>query len=709
MDTQPNPYETIEFEEDVDNPKVNTPSTTPSGTPSMYAKIATEPRPAPPARMEFNTTDNYAYYVPFFTVNTNDDRPKKFIKMLDESSTKMLEINAATKPFLFTDVAGTVPNNEMIIFITNVGCHHSRISGALFDGVTSEYVIESIYQHWDQLTQNARDWYSHFLYQLDLSISQLAAEIKSLTKLGKSKDDAEKILSSTHTTSDASRIKSIYLKSYEYTTGKPKIPIFAKLLERKGLESFYNAYVQGFTTRNKDTYRKNLKITHFNVDMGNYIRSKLEHIKFGSVDEYPIDIDKETRYINLADDQKNIIGYDKSNQQYYIQEGGNKRNKMRGGDKVKKFLDKKNASDMLEMKSDCSTTFIPDAECDIVINECLLNDDKDSLEKCFTNLKVQNAFHDIAVNDIKKMHPLMALRMLQKFKFSTYKVHDDTAGTKILKVESVSHWLKNYLAKNHTANELKTILEDSVQNQKILQYLDWVVQYVNANPAILNKSYSGKSDDMTGKMPVPPCAKILQLDYPVVKPPAIANLSCIYALRGLIQNRVKTAPFYRTSYGMGTPYGSMFTPGVPMLRPPIAMHMGGGNNTCHIIAAQMKEQGANVISYWLESLLKGFEARNKKLNDTDKKYLKTRITNYKEVQDELIKTLCYMEQYIGVVDSEKDYSDETVSKKKVEQLSARYDKLFNKSQVMEGDLVSALIKLIETMDGDGGDKSYTPL
>lgn len=88
------------------------------------------------------------------------------------------------------------------------------------------------------------------------------------------------------------------------------------------------------------------------------------------------------------------------------------------------------------------------------------------------------------INDIPKLHPILVLKILEKFGFRKYKELDNTKRMELWKIESVNHWLEYYASKQYSSNEFVKITTDYVH---ILHYFESLVQFINNNHSILNK------------------------------------------------------------------------------------------------------------------------------------------------------------------------------------------------------------------------------
>lgn len=99
-------------------------------------------------------------------------------------------------------------------------------------------------------------------------------------------------------------------------------------------------------------------------------------------------------------------------------------------------------------------------------------------------------FYEDISDKINDLHPKIALAILSKFGF---KVNENTEeGT--IKIITVSYWL-NKLAQKYfgykNPNEIKEFQALIKGNKKLINFLTLLVQYINSNPGILNRSYQG--------------------------------------------------------------------------------------------------------------------------------------------------------------------------------------------------------------------------
>lgn len=296
-------------------------------------------------------------------------------------------------------------------------------------------------------------------------------------------------------------------------------------------------------------------------------------------------------------------------------------------------------------------------------------------------------FNALAVEKIKGVHPLVAVNTLRKFGFRRHLQFDTTAGTELWKTESCNHWIKHYLTKNHGTKEVQDMIQNP-KSQNLLRYLSYLCQYVNASPAILNQNFVGKSDEAMGVFNVPVDAAKLGLKVPYprignnVVEPCLGNLvtSKYVAIGGQNINgpSVMSGGGQKDIYGgqflqgILSPFGTRtFTPGVPMLK-----NDAGDVSQCKIIT-NIKNQGSNIMIEMFKGIVKALDAKGKPLSEDQKNALNTKLEQHKQLETELLRTLCFLE----------NSDSESLTRK----IHDRYAKLFEKYHSMEKNILSELL------------------
>jgi hypothetical protein len=381
------------------------------------------------------------------------------------------------------------------------------------------------------------------------------------------------------------------------------------------------------------------------------------------------------------------------------------------GKKVKMGCEDDELIKFLKEPHECYGTYVNgnQEQCNKFIFECLMSKDPDSLVKCLNITKFKD-FYQVAKTDISNLHPVLALRILQQFGFRKYKEFDETAGMDLWKVECASHWLEHYVYKKYSKETFASMLHDNNQKQ-ILSYLNLVSQYVNSNPSILNKDYQGACDEATGVFKVSEYAKKLSLQPRRDPYPEAPSRYDLMRLRSNIPFIRPTTPFVLTSTSgrVSTPFGMDITPGVGLLRAQV-----GGGSKCEYIIKKISEGkhvvGANLISKYFNVLNKQLQSKGKKLSDNDYKNIMGRIEKLNKIEDEVLKSMCYIEEYNKLLDVFKDYKAEVLTEDNLKKFVQHQDKLFEKQNMNEGTLLEILIKISNLLDKDAKDsKDYVPI
>jgi hypothetical protein len=300
----------------------------------------------------------------------------------------------------------------------------------------------------------------------------------------------------------------------------------------------------------------------------------------------------------------------------------------------------------------------------------------------------------------------MALQILRKFGFRKHLVYDSKAEVELYKVEHLNHWLKHGLPKlGHAQFDIEVMTKDP-NSHHLLEYLSLLSQFVNCNPGILNKNYNGESDEAIGVFYIPEDAKKLKLKAPhpcpakwVLNPMLGYLINSKYVPKGavtmgppvIMSGGAKTDMYGgHGGFGILSPFGTpTFTPGLPMFRP---KRFGEGESTtCKVIHGHLRNQGHDIIHDIFRGLISNLKSKGKSLSQKDYDDLKQKLENYKEIQDALLKTLCYMEEYARVLDVTGDNRAQTVSMNVMEKFASRYGKLFNQYHNMEHKIMADLI------------------
>lgn len=608
--------------------------------------------------------------------------------------------------------------HELVDFVAATGDYHKKINGKVI-ATTPEALnlYNNVFARWNTLSKEAQTFYKMFidiqdstgrnLSELEYGVIRNALNTHqfALKNFGNSTKFAEYLPKSPQ-----GLISNV---GYTATAATNEVKIAIAMNTTNALKT---AYENGFGAGNWSESIKAGKATkYFSINESKFARHLLAEASKAFLEE-DVHVDKD-EHILMYTGKMNYVKWDPTKQTYFTQAedplSGEKKRIDLGTDS--------NIENLMNASNDCYTTFVngSDAQCKTWFNECIMAKDKDQLKKCLASLKGQN-FFVVAKQNIETMHPLMALQILRQFGFRKHLVYDSSAGTDLWKVESVNHWQKHHLKKHHSTEEIKAMIENP-DSRHLLGYLDLVSQFVNSSPAILNKNYVGQSDEALGVFTVPEEAQKLKLKTPSPNP---ARYVLSPMIGYLINSR--TLPHSSTLVngptvmmggnkkdiygghfmnGVLSPFGtSTFTPGLSLMRPKI--QGSADNNTCNIITAHLKNQGHDIMAELFRGLIAGLKAKGKVLDQASSDRLKAKLQHYQEIQNELLKTLCYTEEYAKAIDMTGDYSQKKVSDSVMQKFGERYGKLYGKYHSMEKTMLADLFKIAMAEDSDADYKKF---
>lgn len=355
-------------------------------------------------------------------------------------------------------------------------------------------------------------------------------------------------------------------------------------------------------------------------------------------------------------------------------------------------------------KDDCNKYM---TQC--LMSKCLSTGDPQDIAGCKEFWKRQDFFR-VAKEDISSMHPSIAVKTLQKYGFRVHEEYDPECGMRITKVESRDHWVKNYLKKGKKFDEESMkLIED---NESLLNYLQLLSEYVNANPSILNgKTFTAKTAESMGRVNQTQLA--IDLKIPMRKEPKKAGYGAYdygmlrshldssffgqTARKRTVFPPVFRSPFSETTFSVGLPYQS------------------GGFADLSTYYRRRDEgliSGAEALSSIIQSTIADLENMGKKIDEGNMKSLAEKIHNMKTIEHELIKTEKYLEEYRNMVELFRDYKSELLTLDDIAHLADKQRDLQGKQLSEEASLVKILGSLQSLLAGKSGDfieSGYRPL
>ena len=649
-------------------------------------------------------------------------------KWLFTDSDSDLRGNLAAKAFLDTAQAAVFMNvenydskvgderakdvsHEVADFVVDSALFHKAFDAAgkangLNDAMQFK-VYQKVFGRWNSLSEESRNFYSRFLNMMkkdaagnwiETNSYADALNNKSNFRINLKKDakngNVEVGLHLPLVSDKLSRY--IWFRESPTVVGGAPTPLTYKSVTTTGNEIFFRKLYQAVYSgaapaQNVHVARSNN--TLFNINVDNLVRSRMFAISKAEVKEELAEEPMGDSFVDMID--RDVIRRDADGKLY----------RMVDDKKVLLGAEDEHTRKVLKSAHDCYSTGVKagdDEQCKKFIFECLLSQDADSLNNCLIKLRTNLDFFKVAVDDIKNIHPVLALRILQQFGFRKYQVQDAVAGMPLWKVESVKHWLENYMAKKFKAADVRDMIKQNDQHY-LLDYLSLVSQYVNANPAILNKNYSGSSDEVVGRLVPSAYGASLGLSFEVPRRAGdrfrmdIGRLGANLKLIRSSRNPIFVAQNNRRF--LSTPWGSSLTPGVSMLTP-----MRGGSNCDQNATIYVNSHGGTaLLEQFLNTARAKLKARGKSLNAKDEERIQQHIKKNKEIEKELVKTYCYIDEYNQLLDVLGDTSSKMLSRDKLMQIVNRQDGLLGKQGASEEQIMQILSKLLEFVGEEGED------
>lgn len=260
-------------------------------------------------------------------------------------------------------------------------------------------------------------------------------------------------------------------------------------------------------------------------------------------------------------------------------------------------------------------------KCKKFVHECLMSNDSHGLAYCMNFFQDAN-FFNVARDEMHKVDPVIAKKILQKFMFRQKKVN----GVDV--PEDFEHW-KTHVVKNNKIDE--NAMNAITKNENLCAYLKGVISFVRDNPAILNPS-------MTNNNPQPIVAdshlQALKMEYYVSPPPntpqakEFANSSLRAYLSSptmVLQNPIRALSSYVNSYANAIPMGSMV--GVPFA------HSGGYQNG---YAKRVNERNPNEIKHMMSLAINELRQSGVELNQEDANKIDKAVEDLVKLEEKLL-------------------------------------------------------------------------
>ncbi|AYV84663.1 MAG: hypothetical protein Hyperionvirus33_6 [Hyperionvirus sp.] len=442
------------------------------------------------------------------------------------------------------------------------------------------------------------------------------------------------------------------------------------------------------------------KFAYFNINVDKYTRKRFFKISAEMKKKPKI----EGPLFSLAD--KNVWHVDENNKLY----------KEEGGTKV--YYDENSAATekLMTVNFKCYSTFakLDDGDCERYVNQCLLRSDPESLAICADYWKKKD-FYDASKDEIKQMHPVVAARTLEKFGFRVKVFEDTECKMPIKKFETVEHWVGNVLSKDEWKKPDKngvTLQKTIEENEKLLNYLKLLVEYINANPAILNgKAFASKTAEAAGRVQQSRLGANLKIQMAQVPAASSAGMYDSYMLQAQVRNFSPQAPRQPLVASFGGPnYRAPFLSSD--LDMAVPFQLGGGEPDINSYMRRIDTNvisGANALQALIDSNITDLQNMGITIDGDDKTTILMKIDNMKKIEEELVRTAMILGACKYLLYLFPGQKSEMLSYEKIKAFVEKYKDLVSTQYSEESALVKiqgSLTKLLAGQADDFVDEGY---
>lgn len=474
---------------------------------------------------------------------------------------------------------------------------------------------------------------------------------------------------------------------------------------------YYEEYV-----RTRDSHTPSGK-KDFSYRYNEFVASQLEDAFNAASDETPVEEDEYSdsdKYIDLIN--TNI---------WYTKKDGDRTifTKTVDGREVSYSSKDPEGQRLLKASNKCYSSLFTDdlGKCKTHIKDCLLNKETtsnpDALKNCLKDFSLRSDFFETAKKEINEMHPIVAHLTLRRLGFGYDMVTDPKTGQSIKRVCSAKRWLDHYVRKVYIGADGK--LDESAFNavkaqENLINYLDLIVSYVNANPGILNKDYVGSSSDPLDSQYLPAFAGTnpsglglkLRQEYNLDSGDTMGIVLGARALSNTLGYARPVVPYVQAGNSFLSLLNTVrVTPSVPLIR------YGGGQTGGRFVGWKRTVNGqpifgASLIKHTFNHLCASLKARGKTLSSETQKRLSSRIDKMIECEKKVMESLVKIEEYVFQLDAFKDYGVKSVSEGQIRNEMEKFDKLQSVGYSESKFFADIIMKLAKHL---GADDKYTKL
>lgn len=550
------------------------------------------------------------------------------------------------------------------IFMEYVIQYHKSIENS---NLGDDLPIKNIYLSWDKLSESNKRFYNKFIEIYDESKNVIPPEQYSNLQKNQFLCRLKKIggtitfETSLPVIADGVADNILYYDEYETLKSVKAYPHYFSTLYRDGMKSSGSPNMNGTPK----------------IDTDKVIIQRLYGIK----DNKP---EKETdNIINFTD---NI--WSRNSDNVFFKKENNKLIRYgKNDDTTKNLLNKKCVSTNINL---------PASDCTDYVLKCLLKDDNPNCVLDIDNTSWPNISSKKMRKEIlNDLHPLVALQILRKFGFKTYQTNDIMTGKAKIQVINYDKWVKLF-AKNKFGENIKSVTD----NENLARYLQLLVDFVNANPGILNRT--GNNADNT-----------TQLEHH--NPPNYAKENNIPLRREyigqqrgfyesiLLNNYIKSLsnnslPFTKDSQGY---YKSILGRDLLGIKDPHSFTQSGGNvdndNWFMKNINQNNERiplmGGKLMEYVFKKSLEDAKKYNKHIDKNDVDKIFEQINELAMMENKMFRILMYIQEYNKILVKNKNVESELIDMSKLKELVNNYKQIKLDHDNIENILSGIMIKL----------------
>lgn len=339
---------------------------------------------------------------------------------------------------------------------------------------------------------------------------------------------------------------------------------------------------------------------------------------------------------------------------------------------------------LVKIENSCGTTgFTDKGKCADFLMKCLAGKD---IQKCKEFLS-DPAYWDIALDEVKKMTPIIAVNLLEAFEFSKESYQElvkdsrtnKTQDMKLNKFQCVSTWLEHIKTKV-SEPEYKSINE----NNKLKGYLNLVRERVNSNPIILNPSYK-VTNVIVNDYPDKESSILYKYGVPFRREPLLMNnLNKVQSIIRTYNDRL------RLRLNINPIFGTM---------------MIGGNIGSNIYTSSRVEDMPKYTSHILLQELNDYKNRlskhNKSISPNDNEKLTSLLRSLGESEEKLYKFIAYTDKYIDLLElyGQSD-GDSVLSYDNLKKFVDARESYFTKVSKKQTNLLSILQELVNLINSE---------